>query len=123
MKNQRQSQADSKQIFARNLRTWLLERDISGAELARRLGDYSRAGISQWTRGEAGPDLATIGRITEILDIPLHELFRDEDDEKRPAPPKTKRQVISDGERLLRDVADRLGYDVVRIRPKKAPPH
>lgn len=95
---------------------------MSQAELARRL-DVSRAAVSSWCNAETGPDLATLGRVAEALEVPVYRLFYDEDDERRHGKAPTKRDRMNQDENALRLIADRMGYDVVRLRHKKPPPH
>jgi transcriptional regulator with XRE-family HTH domain len=66
--------ADALQLFARNLRFWLEQRKKSGAWLAKQVG-VSAATVSHWTTGKHGPDVAKVGRIAEVLEIAVQELF------------------------------------------------
>lgn len=107
--------ADSHAIFVRNLRFWLGNRNVKAAELARRLGK-NQSTISQWLSDVSSPDLKTIGRIADILKIPVSYLFQDDDDEEKHRH-DGDRPAIGETERALKLIAKKVGLKI-RIEPK-----
>jgi len=107
--------ADSHDIFVRNLRILMGKQGMTAAELARRLGLKTRGAVSHWLNGLSGPDLRTLGRIAEIFDVPVAELFVEEDATTPPPRPPVDR--VEDAVKAL---VETLGYEgTVRISRRK----
>lgn len=62
------------ETFATNLKRRALELGVSNAEIARRLGISERR-YAHYVRGDREPDLATLVRITAILQATADELL------------------------------------------------
>lgn len=52
----------------------LKEKDLSGAQLSRRLGKTSSA-VSKWVRGQAEPSLTDVKLISEILNVSVDDVL------------------------------------------------
>jgi transcriptional regulator with XRE-family HTH domain len=92
------------EIFARNLRFWLKKREISGAELGRKLG-VERATVSAWLNQITSPSVRVLGEIATVLEIPARDLLHD------PAITTTPRAPIEDEpEKALKIIAKELGF-------------
>lgn len=109
--------ASTREIFARNLKFWLKKRDISGAELARRLGGIDPSTVSHWLRKVSGPDLKTLGEVADVLEVPpwylLHEAGSAMPDGHLPPEGPSS----DEADRVLLYIADRLGRDI-KIKPR-----
>lgn len=110
--------ADSSDIFARNLKFWLKKRELSGAELGRRLG-LGRQAVSQWLNQVSGPDLKTIGQVADALEIPITDLFVSSSDRPsagRPAPAVPSKIEVA--EQALKVLAASAGVEI-SVRPRR----
>lgn len=114
--------ADTKQILARNLAFWIEKRGKTQTWLAKELG-LTRQAVGGWLHALSPVDIATLGRAAEKLEVPAAWLLYDENEERSRGKPPTKRELMREDEDTIRRIADKFGYDVVRLRPKKPPPH
>ncbi len=67
---------DIKQIIADNLVALRKERNLTQLDLANKL-NYSDNTISRWERGEITPSVETLSLISEIYNIPLESLLKE----------------------------------------------
>lgn len=70
-------------MYRARFKELLREKDLHGAQLARRLG-FNRSIISAWTYGRAKPTERTIPKIAEILGVSTEEViacFSDEENQ------------------------------------------
>lgn len=95
---------------------------MNQTDLSKRIG-LTRATISAWIHCRGAIDVGTIGAVAEVLEVPAAWLLHDEADERSKGKPPTKRDKLRDAEDLVRRVADAVEIEVVRVRPKKPPPH
>lgn len=114
--------ADTKHIFAKNLAFWLDQRGMNQTGLSAKIG-LTRAAVSAWAQAKNPIDVATLGRVAEALEVPAAWLLHDDADERSKGKPPTKRDKLREAEDLVRRVADAVELEVVRVRPKKPPPH
>jgi len=63
-------------MFELRVKALLAEKKISQADLSRRLG-VSAMAVSGWLTGRRQPDLETIGKIAQALDVPVSTLVDD----------------------------------------------
>lgn len=65
-------------VFVKNLRFYLSERELSQAELSRRMG-VSTATVSDWCNGNKMPgNMQTFQKLASVLGIELADLLEDE---------------------------------------------
>ncbi len=95
--------SETRTFFARNLKFWLQERDLTAVELSRRLTErgiaMGKGAISHWMNERTEPDLETLVAVAEILGITVSDL-------------------LDSGEAVLNQMAKRMGRKV-KIEPKK----
>jgi len=113
--------ADSRALFARNLRGLLKERDISQGEFAKMVG-VDRTTVTHWVRGTGSPDLGKLGPIADALTVPVGALFAEGNTPQRPQPSRPEQTIVElDDDRAMRELA-RLaadaGWTIVIRRPK-----
>ncbi len=61
-------------MIAENIRHFREERNLSQAELAERL-NVTRQAVSNWECGKTEPDIETLHRISDILEVTIEELI------------------------------------------------
>lgn len=111
--------ADSHAIFVRNLRYWLETRNVKAAQLAARIG-ISRATVTAWIKGRSSPELLTVGKIADALDIAIGELFVDGGNSRTVAKrPSDFHDPDITPEQALRRIARDYGLEVRRKSAKE----
>ncbi len=68
---------DIKSIFAKNLVDLRVENNMTQLELAEKL-NYTDKAVSKWERGESVPDITVLISISELFDVTLDYLFKEE---------------------------------------------
>ena len=63
-----------KKEFGKRLRRWRRFRDLTQQDLADKL-ELTSVTISNFERGNTGPNFTTLEKITRILDVEIRELF------------------------------------------------
>lgn len=94
---------DSHTIFNRNLDFWLDKRGSDRASLSRYLKMDPSTATSWKTR--SAPDLRTLGKIAEFLNIAIRDLFLDPDDP--PLSSEAAELIITDDQALRALVRNR----------------
>lgn len=83
--------------FADMLRDAMVKQGFTARALSERIGLRSLHGVFKWRSGERTPELPTLRRIVEVLDLPRREAFlaawpaarwflEEESEEQRPEP-------------------------------------
>ncbi|KRN97655.1 hypothetical protein IV54_GL001230 [Levilactobacillus paucivorans] len=70
-------------------------RNLSQEQLARQLF-VSRQSISKWEQGETSPDIGTLVKLANLLQVDLNELVSGEAEGERVRDPETPRQRTSE---------------------------
>ena len=68
---------DIKQIIAKNISNLRQDKEMTQIELAEKL-NYSDKAVSKWERGESLPDISVLVKISDLFDVPLDYLVRQE---------------------------------------------
>lgn len=68
--------ADIKETISQNILTLRKKRKLTQIELSEKL-NYSDKAISRWEKGESLPDLETLHKLSEILDVPVSSFFEE----------------------------------------------
>lgn len=65
---------NSREMVALNIKKYLNMHDKSQVQLANYLG-ITKAAVTNWVKGVTSPDINTITKICEFLDISVNDLF------------------------------------------------
>jgi transcriptional regulator with XRE-family HTH domain len=67
---------DIKEVISQNIATIRKKRKLTQVELSEKL-NYSDKAISRWEKGESLPDIETLHKLSEILDVPVASFFEE----------------------------------------------
>ena len=67
---------DIKEIISQNIATIRKKRKLTQVELSEKL-NYSDKAISRWEKGESLPDIETLHKLSEALDVPVASFFEE----------------------------------------------
>lgn len=67
---------DIKEVISKNIATIRRKRKLTQVELSEKL-NYSDKAISRWEKGESLPDIETLHKLSEILDVPVSLFFEE----------------------------------------------
>lgn len=68
---------NTKELFAKNLNTFMKHYDLSQARLGEKIG-YSSSAVGDWCRGEKFPHLDTVDKLSRIFHCTLGDLLERE---------------------------------------------
>ncbi len=67
---------DIKEVISQNIATIRKKRKLTQVELSEKL-NYSDKAISRWEKGESLPDIETLHKLSEILEVPVASFFEE----------------------------------------------
>lgn len=78
---------DIKEVISQNIATIRKKRKLTQVELSEKL-NYSDKAISRWEKGESLPDIETLHKLSEILEVPVASFFEENAFAEREIPKK-----------------------------------
>ena len=63
-------------MIGRNIRRFRNEKNMTQDQLAEKLG-VTRQAVSNWENGKTQPEVETVGKIAEVLEVTLEDLLHD----------------------------------------------
>ncbi|MFB6319482.1 pentapeptide repeat-containing protein [Saccharicrinis sp. FJH54] len=88
------------------------KKNMSQAQLAQQLFISSQA-VGKWERGESMPDIITINRLAEILNLELNYFSENDRSESLEAATEIPAGTLS-GDKVFRDQTDKISWDMSR---------
>lgn len=102
MQLKNEKKAEFLKIFGKNLQNARKKRDISRPELAKKIGLTSPSQLSRYEAGQNLPDLFSLVKISNVLEVDLHWLATG-----KPSPmTKEHKEALADSVRRLRYVCN-----------------
>lgn len=80
---------DIKEVISQNIATIRKKRKLTQVELSEKL-NYSDKAISRWEKGESLPDIETLHKLSEILEVPVASFFEENAFATQEEPKKNK---------------------------------
>lgn len=96
----------AREVFVKNLRHYMEEREVSQADIASRMG-LTASTVSDWYKGKNYPRVDAMQRLATILDISMRELTTETEEDFSLSPDESAlisdyRQLSPDGKTYIR---------------------